>query len=156
MNDQIIRGAQHEGFRDALRRYFGEMNIRVTNWDGLFRQMDDDGDPVILRTDDGGQVVGFIMFVTMSMTSWFFESRHGFVREFWVAPGYRGRGHGGALLAQAEAWFRDRGIGEMILTTDTACDFYLRRGYRRDENTVAKNRAPVYRKRLETGKEVGR
>lgn len=147
--DQLIRTYDSKPFQEAFRAYFAELGVQVTNWDGLFAQMTDDGDPTLLRTDDAGQVIGFIQFTTIHMTSWFFEARPGFVREFWVAPAHRGQGHGTALLAQAEQWFRQQGLGPMILTTDTAEAFYLHRGYRREKDVVARNRAPVYVKALE-------
>ena len=98
----------------------------------------------ILREDESGQVIGFIMFSRIEMTSWFFEDRYGFIQEFWVAPEYRNRGIGAELLAQAEAFFARQGIHKIILTSDTAEKFYLKHSYRRDEGIVAKNKAPVY------------
>jgi len=147
--DKLIRTYDSLAFQEAFRAYFAELGVHVTNWDGLFAQMTDDGDPTILRTDDAGKVIGFIQFATICMTSSFFEARPGFVKEFWVSPAHRGQGHGTALLAQAEEWFRRQGLGPMMLTTDTAEAFYLHRGYRRERDVVARNRAPVYVKALE-------
>lgn len=147
--DQLIRQYEDEGTRTAFHQYFDEMGIQVSNWDGPFTQMTDDGEPAIVRLDEEGQVIGFIQFGRIIMTSWFFEDRLGFIREFWVHPGYRNRGHGAQLLEKAEAWFKKQGICRMILTTDTAEKFYLRHGYQRDESIMAKNRAPVYVKTME-------
>jgi len=142
--DKLIREYNDQAFQTAFRSYFMEMDIRVSNWEGLFAEMTDEGVATILREDEKGQVVGFIMFSRIEMTSWFFEDRYGFIQEFWVAPEYRNRGIGAELLAQTEAFFARQGIHKMILTSDTAERFYLKYGYRKDEGMVAKNKAPVY------------
>ena len=142
--DKMIREYNDQAFQTAFWAYFMEMGILVSNWDGLFAGMTDEGVVTILREDESGQVIGFIMVSRIEMTSWFFEDRYGFVREFWVAPEYRNCGIGSELLAQAEAFFARQGIHKMILTSDTAEGFYLKHGYRRDEGIVAKNKAPVY------------
>ena len=142
--DKLIREYNDQAFQTAFRAYFMEMGIQVSNWEGLFAQMTDEGDPTILRMDESGQVIGFIMFSRIEMTSWFFEDRYGFIREFWVAPEQRNKGIGAELLAQAEAFFARQGIHKMILTSDTAERFYLKHGYRREDGMVAKNKTPVY------------
>ena len=142
--DKLIREYNDQAFQTAFRSYFMEMDIQVSNWEGLFAEMTDEGVATILREDEKGQVVGFIMVSRIEMTSWFFEDRYGFIREFWVAPEYRNRGIGAELLAQAEAFFARQGIHKMILTSDTAEGFYRKHGYRRDEGIMAKNKAPVY------------
>lgn len=142
--DKMIREYNDQAFQAAFRAYFAEMGIQVSNWEGLFAQMTDEGDTTILRMDESGQVIGFIMFSRIEMTSWFFEDRYGFIREFWVAPEQRNKGIGAELLAQAETFFARQGIHKMILTSDTAERFYLKHGFRKEEGMVAKNKAPVY------------
>lgn len=142
--DKLIRDYDDQAFQTAFRAYFTEMGIQVSNWKGLFAGMTDEGDPTILRMDESGRVIGFIQFSRIEMTSWFFEDRYGFIREFWVAPEQRSQGHGSALLEQAEAFFARQGIHKMILTSDTAERFYLKHGYRKEDGIAAKNRAPVY------------
>ncbi|MBQ7865398.1 MAG: hypothetical protein IJ350_03435, partial [Clostridia bacterium] len=70
--DKLIREYNDQAFQTAFRAYFMEMGIQVSNWEGLFAQMTDEGDPTILRMDESGQVIGFIMFSRIEMTSWFF------------------------------------------------------------------------------------
>ncbi|MBQ8313931.1 MAG: GNAT family N-acetyltransferase [Clostridia bacterium] len=142
--DKLIREYNDQAFQQAFRAYFTEMGIQVSNWEGLFAGMTDEGVPTLLREDESGQVIGFIMFSRIEMTSWFFEDRYGFIREFWVAPEQRNKGIGAELLAQAEAFFARQGIHKMILTSDTAERFYLKHGYRREDGMVAKNKTPVY------------
>ena len=142
--DQFIRDYNHVDFQNAFRAYFTELGIQVTDWNGLFQQMTDEGVPAIVRKNEKGMVIGFIQFSRIEMTSWFFEERYGFIQEFWIAPEFRGRGHGTSLLKQAEGWFEKQGVRKMILTTDTAEAFYVRRGYRRANGVAAKNRSPVY------------
>lgn len=144
--DQWTRSYEDERFQKAFQRYFHELGVQVTNWEGLFAQMADDDEPMIVRTDAHGSVIGFILFSTFSMSSPFFQEQCGFVQEFWVAPEMRGQGHGSALLETVERWFQEQGVFRWMLTTDTAASFYLHRGYRMARNMVAKNQAPVYTK----------
>lgn len=147
--NELTRDYQSPAFQQAFRSYADEMGIRVSNWEGLFSGMTDEGLPTLIRKDAAGQVIGFVQFSRLIMTSWFFEDRYGFIQEFWVHPGHRGRGHGADLLAQAEQHFRRQGICKMILTTDSAEGFYLKQGYRRDADMAAKNRSHVFVKILE-------
>ena len=147
--DRHITAFSDPAFRTAFRRYFGELGLQVKDWDGLFGEMDAEGDnAAFLRTDEEGAVLGFIQFRPTPFTSWFFEETCGFIREFWVAPEVRGRGHGSALLALAEGYFREEGMYTAILTTDTAAGFYEGRGYVRAPGCRAKNGDPVFVKRL--------
>ena len=147
--DTLINTYDDAAFQSAFRQYFGELGCRVTNWDGLFREMSAAGtDYAWQRRDESGEVVGFIQFTTLEMKSWFFTAQCGFIREFWVKPGLRGQGQGSALLQRAESWLRDQGCAYAILTTDTAPDFYLKRGYTLQKGVRAKNKDDVYIKPL--------
>lgn len=147
--DELIRDYQGQAIQEAYRSYYEELGVKVTNWEGLFMQMTYEGTPAILRRDKTGRIIGFIQFSVLMMTSWFFEDRYGFIQEFWIAPAFRCQGHGTALMELAEKHFDRQGICRMILTSDTAQEFYLQRGYYRDDHIVAKNNAPVYVKKLE-------
>ena len=136
-------------FQSAFKAYFAELGISVKDWDGLFREMNDEGgNMAFVRTGGDGSVIGFIQFKPIKFTSWFFEETCGFIREFWVAGAYRHAGHGTALLRLAEDYFKERGIYTAILTTDTAERFYLNRGYQRAYGCAAKNNDAVFVKRL--------
>ena len=108
--DQFIRDYNHVDFQNAFRAYFTELGIQVTDWNGLFQQMTDEGVLAIVRKNEQGTVIGFIQFSRIEMTSWFFEERYGFIQEFWIAPEYRGQGQGTSLLKQAEGWFEKQGF----------------------------------------------
>lgn len=131
-------------FQTAFRAYFAELGCQVRNWEGLFAEMNDAAEPTYIRKDEAERVIGFIMFTPMDMKSWFFETKVGFVRELWVAPEHRGQGLGSELLAQAETWLKDKCINRVILTTDTASEFYMRHGYRPDGSILAKNNDTVF------------
>ena len=136
-------------FVEAFKLYFKELDVQIRNWGSLFREMNESGENrALLRLAADGQVIGFIQFVPMTMSSWFFEEKWGFIREFWIRQEYRGQGHGTALLLQAEKYFSEQGIGKCILTTDTAPDFYTARGYEKDDVITAKNKDDVFVKRI--------
>ena len=150
--DVLITDFTDPAFQAAFRQYFAELGISVKDWDGLFQEMNgDSGDgknAAWVRTAADGGVIGFIQFVPIRFTSWFFEETLGFIREFWVAEAFRGRGHGTELLALAENYFLERGICTAILSTDTAQRFYERRGYSRAHGCRAKYKDEVFVKRL--------
>ena len=151
-SDKLITDFTDPVFQAAFQQYFAELGINVKDWDGLFQEMNaGDGSEknaaYVRRLADGG-VIGFIQFVPIRFTSWFFEETLGFIREFWVAEAFRSRGHGAQLLALAESQFLERGICTAILTTDTAQRFYERHGYVRASGCRAKNKDEVFVKRL--------
>ena len=151
-SDILISDFTDPTFQAAFQRYFAEMNINVTDWGGLFREMnegnEDEKNAAYVRMTVDGGVIGFILFVPIRFTSWFFEETCGFIREFWVADGVRNRGHGSELIALAERHFLEHGICTSILTTDTAERFYERHGYVRAPGCRAKNNDNVFMKRL--------
>lgn len=147
--DALVTDFSDARFQAAFRLYFGELGLTVRDWDGLWREMNGEGDnAAFLRAGPEGETVGFIQFKPIRFTSWFFEETCGFIREFWVSPAARRRGHGAGLLALAEAYFLEKGMHTAILTTDTAAAFYVRHGYVRAPGCRAKNGDDVYVKRL--------
>ncbi|MBE6989556.1 MAG: GNAT family N-acetyltransferase [Ruminococcaceae bacterium] len=147
--DRLISDFSDPQFRQGFRQYFDELGISVSDWDALFREMDGDGDnAAFIRSAPDGRIVGFLQFRPAAFTSWFFEETCGFIREFWVAPAFRGSGHGSALIARAERYFLEQGMYTAVLTTDTAPDFYTRHGYVRAPGCRAKNGDEVFIKRL--------
>ena len=150
--DALITDFSDPWFQAAFRQYFEELGLKVKDWDGLFREMDQgnsgEKNTAYVRTGPEG-VIGFIMFIPICFTSWFFEETCGFIREFWVAEEYRSRGYGGELLALAEARFWAQGFCTAVLTTGTAGGFYRRHGYAEAPGCRAKNKDGVFVKRLE-------
>lgn len=59
------------------------------------------------------------------------------LRSFAVRHDRRLHGHGRALLEAAEAAARERGVDELWLLTDTAADYFGRRGYERADRASA-------------------
>ena len=151
-SDKLITDFTDPVFQAAFRQYFSELGIRVKDWDGLFQEMNagsgGEKNAAWVRTAADGGATGFIQFVPIRFTSWLFEGTAGFIREFWVAEAFRGRGHGSELLALAESRFLEHGIRTAILTTDTARQFYERQGYVRAYGCRAKNGDEVFIKRL--------
>ena len=147
--DELISDFSSPLFQTAFQQYFAELDINVQDWEGLFREMNEEGgNEVSIRIAEDGQVIGFIMFTPIKCTSWFFEETCGFIREFWIAEEYRNQGHGASLLQMAEDRFKEQGICTSILTTDTAERFYLQHGYEPAPGCRAKNEDQVFVKRL--------
>ena len=151
-SDILISNFSDPVFQTAFKQYFAEIGINVKDWDGLFREMNEENEggtnAAYVRTAEDGGVIGFIQFIPIQFASWFFEETCGFIREFWVADRFRNKGHGSELIALAERHFMENGICTCILTTDTAERFYERHGYVKAPGCKAKNRDEVFTKRL--------
>ncbi len=149
--DRFITDFKTVEFQASFKLYFAELGIEVRDWDALFDEMNHDPNGenlAYVRFDETDEVVGFIQFQIFSWKSWFFEKKAGFVREFWIAPKFRHAGHGRALLEKTERFFAERGICEVILTTDTAPEFYQRLGYRKRSEIEARNHDEVFAKEI--------
>ena len=147
--DVLISDFSDVLFKTAFQAYFSELGIAVKDWDGLFREMNEEGgNQAFIRIAEDESIVGFIQFKPIEFTSWFFEEPRGFIREFWVKAEYRNSGHGAGLLRLAESYFREHGMYTSILTTDTAEWFYLKHGYRKAPGCKAKNNNEVFVKQL--------
>lgn len=133
-------------FQTAFQTYFAELEIPVSDWDGLFREMNEEGNNLAYFLPDG---TGFLQFQMTGFSNWFFEEPFGFVREFWVHPAHRRRGYGSLLLERTEAYFLEHGARRVLLTADPgAVDFYLARGYEKAPGIRAKNKMEVLVKTL--------
>lgn len=149
-SDSVISDFTDPVFQKAFKRYFADLGCSIRDWDGLFREMNSEGDnAALVRTGADGEIVGFILCKPVKFSSFFFEETCGFIREFWVSSEYRNRGHGSALLSLAEKRFLEDGIYTSILTTDSAPNFYEKRGYVRAPGCQAKNHDEVFVKRLQ-------
>ena len=147
--DTLINQYSDPAVQTAMKTYFCELGLNITNWDGLFQEMEQDGaNFTFIRKDETGDVTGFIQFTTMNLESWFFSAKCGFIREFWVQEDLRCQGHGTALLNQAEEWLRQQGCLCILLTTDTAPGFYEKHRYCHEPGIRARNKDKVYVKRL--------
>lgn len=98
-SDIMISDFSNSLFQTAFKQYFSERGYMIRNWNGLFKEMNDDGNNVaFVRTSVDGKVIGFIQFRPVKFSSWFFEETCGFIREFWIAEEFRNNSHGTALL----------------------------------------------------------
>lgn len=150
--DLLITDFSDLSFRNAFKRYFAELDIRVKDWDSLFEEMNGDGGNMAYIRKIGDETVGFIQFKPISLENWFFEESYGFIREFWVAEKFRGKGHGTQLLRLAENCFTGNNIRQIILTAEpTEQSFYLSRGYKINGDIKAKNDLAVSVKALKGG-----
>ncbi len=149
MKDIILTDFTDKRFTKAFKTYFDELGIPVKEWDRLFVSMTKEGEnTAFVRLTDDDEVLGFIQVKPIVFTSWFFDVKMGFIREFWIDSAYRGSKHGTELLAKAESFFLENGIYKSILTTHTADGFYLKHGYKKHDDINARNNDSVYIKQL--------
>ncbi|MBR2402346.1 MAG: GNAT family N-acetyltransferase [Lachnospiraceae bacterium] len=149
MQDILISDFSEPTFQQAFKEYFEELGINVKDWDGLFKEMNDEKDnKAYVRIAEDNTVVGFILFKLIELSNWFFREKLGFVREFWISSQHRSQGHGAELLQLAEEYFLQNDIRKAILTTDTAERFYEKNGYRKDNAFTAANQDEVFVKNL--------
>ncbi|MBD5154868.1 MAG: GNAT family N-acetyltransferase [Oscillibacter sp.] len=131
-------------FRAAFQAYFSEIDVSVKDWDGLFREMNEEGNNLAyVLLDEEENLLGFLQFQMTGFSNWFFEESFGFIREFWVHPAHRRQGYGSMLLSMAEHYLAEHGAHRAVLTADDALDFYLVRGYKKAPGIRAKNKMEV-------------
>lgn len=136
-------------FRTAFQTYFIELGAHIKDWDGLFREMNEDGNnSAYLALDASDTAIGFLQFQLTAFTNWFMEEKLGFIREFWVDPAHRGRGLGTELLSMTERYLKEHSAYRAVLTSDNAIGFYLARGYIKSPGISAKNKMEVLSKDL--------
>lgn len=91
------------------------------------------GNPDIraLVAERDGQVIGVTGL--MVFPAFHRDGLHGYITALVTEAAARGSGAGSALLAASEAWFAERGVARVNLTTalhrEAAHRFYERRGY---------------------------
>ncbi len=138
-------------FRAAFQAYFVELGLHISDWDGLFREMNEDKNGknfAFLMVDGHDNAVGFLQFQMNVFSNWFFRESFGFIRELWVHPSCRGQGLGTKLLHEAEKYFANNGAYKVVLTTDDAEAFYLANGYEKAPGIKAKNKMEVLVKNI--------
>ena len=103
MKDILISDFNNLDFQNMFKSYFGELGVSVGDWSRLFKAMNDENrNLAYLRYDESGHPIGFIQFTVITFSSGFFETKAGFIREFWVNGKCRNFGHGSELLSLAE------------------------------------------------------
>ena len=149
MKNIFINDFSNSDFKSMFQTYFNELDVRVSNWDRLFKAMNDENrNFAYLRYDEQGKAIGFIQFTVIKFSSGFSETNMGFIREFWIKESLRSLGYGSELLQLAEEYFIKNAVHKAILTTNTAEKFYIRHGYTEDVTVKAKNNYDVFIKVL--------
>lgn len=140
MKDFLITDFTNDIFTCAFKEYFVELGIKVSDWNSLWEEMNSDKDNLAyVKVNNSGKTIGFIQFKAIELSNSFFSEKYGFIREFWIAKEYRSKGFGTRLLNSCELYFKEKGISQIVLTTDTAEEFYISKGYSVNPNIVAKN-----------------
>ena len=139
-NDFLISDFTNDIFTCAFKEYFAELGINVSDWNSLWEEMNsDNGNFAYVKVNNSGKTIGFIQFKTIELANSFFSEKYGFIREFWIAKEYRSKGYGTKLLTSCELYFKEKGVSQIVLTTDTAEEFYIAKGYSVNQNINAKN-----------------
>ena len=96
----------------------------------------------VVVAEEGGAVVGYTGFHE-TVLECLSDGRAVQVLDLYVAPACRGRGIGGRLLAEAEAFARERGVPRLALVTlarnTEARALYARCGFREFEVSLVKD-----------------
>lgn len=142
-------------FQAALNRYFNELEIAVTDWNGLWEEMNSGENTAYLALEND-RAIGFLQFTEIKLSSWFFTQKLGFIREFWVDKDHRSMGIGMQLLELTEKYFLENGLSQAILTTESANEFYTKRGYVKTGAIKAANLQSIYVKELAESGVAGR
>ena len=84
----------------------------------------------VLVLDEAGQICGFLW---LAIVTTMVEPRVGYIKNIYVAHGWRGQGYGRQLLDAADEWFRKSGCAKAALDASVcnrrAVAVYLAAGY---------------------------
>lgn len=147
-NIKIINDYYDEGFKQAFRCYFLELGINLkentTVFDEITKSAEDEGMRTLVLEEDG-VITGFIMFQAeeFSSKSRFFMFPAMFIRELFIKKEYRNSGLGRLLIFQVIEIAKKEAIHKVILTTDSALEFYQKLGFVVDVRIIAKNKDMV-------------
>ena len=73
-SDVLISDFSDPLFKTVFQTYFAERGITVKDWDGLFHEMNDEGDnQAFVRTANNGNIIGFIQFKPTKFASCFLK-----------------------------------------------------------------------------------
>ena len=108
--------------RDSIRALLREEQLPVDDLDQTTIEF--------LVADDGGNLVGAIGLERYD--------QHALLRSLVVRRGHRSTGLGASLVGAIEARARNDGIAALVLLTQTASEFFARRGYQ----SIERNDAP--------------
>ena len=70
-------------FQAAFHTYFNELEIAVTDWEGLWEEMNSGENTAYLALEND-RAIGFLQFTEIELSNWFFTQKLGFIREFWL------------------------------------------------------------------------
>lgn len=85
--DELISDFSNPVFQNGFKQYFSELDVKVENWDDLFRQINDDKDNLaFVRVNENKDIIGFILFQPIAFKSCFFEETYGLSVSFGWPP----------------------------------------------------------------------
>lgn len=134
MNVRPIRISDYTAFEKLFCDYYAELDCEedplplFCDWllpdlkAGLFE---------VGVCEEGGAIVGFVIFqIDDLLNDWNFKEGCGDVRELYVAPPFRRRGFGSALLQFAESALLKSGAAEVYTLPVEECEsYFVSRGY---------------------------
>lgn len=96
----------------------------------------------VFVADSGGRIVGHVMVEAKRLPPIYVHSREAYVDEIFVEEGWRRRGVGRLLLAEAAAWGKRKGLYSVALTVhvrnEAALSAYGKAGFRGHHVKMAK------------------
>ena len=103
----------------------------LRDYDRQLRQASRDPAERLWVLEESGQVCGLVW---AALITTMVDQLVGYIKNVYVVPQCRRRGHGQQLLATAEQWFRDEGVEKAALDgsvdNEAALALYERMGYR--------------------------
>ena len=96
--------------------------------------------------EENGIPFGFAIYqIDSEKSDWCQRPGWGFIREFYIAPGFRHRGYGAAMATHVEEDLKKLGASGLYLTSDTAADFWTKCGYR-NTHEICSNDLEIFTK----------
>lgn len=98
------------------------------------------------------KICGFIIYqIDSELSDWNLKTGYGYIREFYIAKDYRGKGLGTLLVENAENSLKSLGVDNVYLTSaesEAVKNFYVKNKYTTNNIICAENGNVIYEKVL--------
>lgn len=133
MQINLLSDKTRAAFCALFKDYYNEMGCDE-DIDHLLDEYvlaDCDAELLKIAVAEDGEACGFVIYQIDSIENeWCLKEGLGTVRELYVAPAYRGKGTGPALLSYAEGALKNDGAKKLyVLPADGTQGFFISRGY---------------------------
>ena len=147
IHSTTLNTAKDKDFMTLFRQYFKGFSMEAPP--ALFDMIEKDTqtyDHKIIMLYEDTLPIGFCMFqIDTPENPWCMKVGAGDIRELFIVPTHRKQGHGSTLINQVKQYCLDKGVEEILLTSDAHESFWASNGFYPTGDIHPGNDGPIYR-----------